>query len=85
MTMDYVVKQKYLSGHGRNENLNSQKIRISEATVTHLIRDWKNRQQQHNNLERKETPIPAINAGTSQPLLELQQQVSSQSLVRRRD
>ena len=60
MTIDYVVKKKaidlHLQGRGRNEIariLNSQKMRISEATITHLIQDWKRQQQQqeHGNSE----------------------------------
>jgi hypothetical protein len=57
MTIDYVVKKKaidlHLQGRGRNEIcriLNSQKMRISEATITHLIQDWK-RQHQDSNSE----------------------------------
>ncbi len=53
MTIDYVVKKKaidlHLQGKGRNEIariLNSQKMRISEATITHLIQDWKRQHQQ---------------------------------------
>ena len=63
MTIDYVVKKQaidlHLQGRGRNEIcriLNGQKIRISEATITHLIQDWNKRQQQqaksnNSNLE----------------------------------
>lgn len=57
MTIDYVVRKKaidlHLQGKGRNEIariLNGQKMRISEATITHLIQDLK-RQQQHSNSE----------------------------------
>jgi hypothetical protein len=57
MTINNEVKKKamdlHLQGHGRNDIariLNSQKMRISEATITHLIQDWK-RQQQHSNSE----------------------------------
>jgi hypothetical protein len=53
MTIDYVVKKKaidlHLAGVGRNEIariLNGQKMRISEATITHLIQDWKKRRSQ---------------------------------------
>ena len=53
MTIDYVVKKQaidlHLQGRGRNEIariLNSQKMKISEATITHLIQDWKRRHQQ---------------------------------------
>jgi hypothetical protein len=53
MTIDYLVKEKaidlHLQGRGRNEIariLNGQKMRISEATITHLIQDWKKRQSQ---------------------------------------
>ena len=52
MTIDYVVKKKaidlHLQGRGRNEIariLNGQKMRISEATITHLIQDWKRQHQ----------------------------------------
>ena len=55
MTIDYVVKKKaidlHLQGKGRNEIariLNSQKMRISEATITHLIHDWKRRHSSKN-------------------------------------
>ena len=63
MTIDYVVKKQaidlHLQGRGRNEIcriLNGQKMRISEATITHLIQDWNKRQQQqaksnNSNLE----------------------------------
>ena len=57
MTIDYVVKKQaidlHLQGRGRNEIcriLNGQKMRISEATITHLIQDWK-RQHQDSNSE----------------------------------
>ena len=60
MTIDYVVKKKaidlHLQGRGRNEIariLNGQKMRISEATITHLIQDWKrqHQEQEHSNSE----------------------------------
>ena len=57
MTIDYVVKKQaidlHLQGRGRKEIcriLNGQKMRISEATITHLIQDWK-RQHQDSNSE----------------------------------
>jgi hypothetical protein len=76
MTIDYVVKKKaidlHLQGRGRNEIariLNSQKMRISEATITHLIQDWDRQQQkqEHNN----SGPSSTLNAEvvTSQPHL----------------
>ena len=85
MTIDYVVKKKaidlHLQGRGRNEIariLNSQKMKISEATITHLIQDWKRHQQQaqaHDNLKAS-----TINPGTSQPPSPLQlPQASPQS------
>jgi hypothetical protein len=56
MTIDYVVKKKaidlHLQGRGRNEIcriLNSQKMKISEATITHLIQDWKRHHQDSNS------------------------------------
>ena len=62
MTIDYVVKKQaidlHLQGRGRNEIariLNGQKMRISEATITHLIQAWNRQYQQqkheHNNSE----------------------------------
>lgn len=76
MTIDYVVKKKaidlHLQGRGRNEIariLNSQKMRISEATITHLIQDWdrQEQKQEHNN----SGPSSTLNAEvvTSQPHL----------------
>jgi len=57
VTIDSVVKKKtidlHLSGLGRNEIariLNGQKMRISEATITHLIQVWK-RQHENSNPE----------------------------------
>ena len=51
MTIDYVVKKQaidlHLQGRGRNEIariLNGQKMRISEATITHLIQNCKRQQ-----------------------------------------
>jgi hypothetical protein len=56
MTIDYKIKQKaielYNEGKGRNEIariLNGQKIKISEATITHLIQDWKSQQHQQQS------------------------------------
>jgi hypothetical protein len=72
----------HLQGRGRNEIariLNSQKMKISEATITHLIQDWKRRHQQqeqaHDNLKAS-----TLNPGTSQPPSPLQlPQASPQS------
>jgi len=81
MTIDYVVKKKaielHLQGRGRNEIcriLNGQKMRISEATITHLIQDWKRHHQQQqtkcNNLESS--------TDTASPPAQLQKQQEQQ-------
>jgi hypothetical protein len=51
MVIDSTIKQKvvelYQQKKGRNEIcriLKAQKVRISEATITHLIQDWKRQQ-----------------------------------------
>jgi hypothetical protein len=51
MVIDSTIKQKVVELHiqrkGRNETcriLKAQKVRISEATITHLIQDWNKRQ-----------------------------------------
>ena len=66
MTIDYVVKKKaidlHLQGKGRNEIariLNSQKMRISEATITHLIHDWKSQQPQPSQMSLQAQQQPA--------------------------
>jgi hypothetical protein len=71
----------HLAGVGRNEIgriLNSQKMRISEATITHLIQDWKRRdqQQQQMNCSDLEPSISISTADTppSPPQLQKQQQ-----------
>jgi hypothetical protein len=53
MTIDSAIKQKvvelYLEGRGRNEIariLNGQKMRISGATITYLIKDWESQNDQ---------------------------------------
>jgi hypothetical protein len=79
MTIDYVVKKKaidlHLQGRARNEIariLNSQKMKISEATITHLIQDWNRQQQKHedNNSEpfSKSSSLEAITLESQEQL-----------------
>ena len=68
MAIDYEVKKKaldlHLQGKGRNEIariLNSQKMRISEATITHLIR-------QHRNSESSQLQAQQEHDGQTLPV-----------------
>ena len=87
MTIDYVVKKKaidlHLQGRGRNEIariLNSQNMKISEATITHLIQDWKRRHQQQEQAHVNLKASTLNPMGTSQPSSSLQlPQASPQS------
>ena len=67
MTIDYVVKKKaidlHLQGHGRNEIariLNGQKMRISEATITHLIQRQQQKQEHNNSGPSSSTLNPQL-------------------------